>query len=107
MRPTCGNPAKLRNAPLPALVAAHVPQHSSMKSSSLIGRGATTVGLLAALTTAAQRPIVVIAVAVGLLMLLAFLGVVLPAVWSTKPARRKAATTVLDQILAALDRLRH
>jgi hypothetical protein len=71
-----------------------------------MGRGATAVGLLAALT-AAQRPIVVIALAVGLLMLLVFLGVALPAVWSTKPARRKAATAVLGQILATLDRLRH
>jgi hypothetical protein len=71
-----------------------------------MGRGATAVGLVAALA-AAQRSIVVIALAVGLLILLVFLSVVLPAVWSAKPARRKAATAVLGQILATLDRLRH
>jgi hypothetical protein len=32
------------------------------------------------------------------------LGVVLPAVWSTKPARRRAAHAVLAQLLAALPR---
>lgn len=33
------------------------------------------------------------------LALLIFVGVVLPAVWSAKPARRSAATAVLQQIL--------
>ncbi|GGY70980.1 hypothetical protein GCM10010326_76430 [Streptomyces xanthochromogenes] len=36
------------------------------------------------------------------LCLLAFAGVVLPAVWSTQPARRQAAAAVLAQLLAAL-----
>lgn len=36
------------------------------------------------------------------LRLLAFAGVVLPAVWSTHPARRQAAAAVLAQLLAAL-----
>lgn len=36
------------------------------------------------------------------LCLLAFAGVVLPAVWSTHPARRQAAAAVLAQFLAAL-----
>lgn len=35
---------------------------------------------------------------------LIFLGVALPAVWSRKPARRRAATSVLQQILDFLCR---
>ncbi|MFD9794396.1 hypothetical protein ACFWXK_26015 [Streptomyces sp. NPDC059070] len=31
-------------------------------------------------------------------------GVVLPAVWSTRPARRRAAAAVLGQLLAAVRR---
>jgi hypothetical protein len=38
--------------------------------------------------------------------LLIVLGVVLPAVWSTKPTRRRAAHAVLAQLLAALHRPR-
>jgi hypothetical protein len=38
------------------------------------------------------------------LALLVFLGIALPAVWSAKPARRKAAADVLRQILNALTR---
>ena len=37
----------------------------------------------------------------GVAFLLIFLGVVLPAVWSTNPARRRAAATVLTKILNA------
>jgi hypothetical protein len=44
-----------------------------------------------------------IAAGAGLLALLVFLGIALPAVWSSKPARRKAATAVLGQILTTLD----
>jgi hypothetical protein len=40
----------------------------------------------------------------GVLALLIYAGVVLPAVWSAKPARRKAAAAVLHQILAILRR---
>lgn len=39
---------------------------------------------------------------ISLAFLLVFLGVMLPAAWSTKPARRRAAATVLAQILTAL-----
>ncbi len=38
----------------------------------------------------------------GVLALLVYAGVALPAVWSAKPARRKAAAAVLAQILAML-----
>jgi hypothetical protein len=33
------------------------------------------------------------------LVLLVYTGIALPAVWSTKPARRKAASAVLGQLL--------
>jgi hypothetical protein len=38
------------------------------------------------------------------LVLLVYLGIALPAVWSAKPARRKAAATVLAQVLGACTR---
>lgn len=38
----------------------------------------------------------------GFAFLLIFLGVVLPAVWSTRPDRRQAATDVLNHLLNAL-----
>jgi hypothetical protein len=38
---------------------------------------------------------------VAALMLLVYIGIALPAVWSAKPARRKAAAIVLGQILDA------
>ena len=37
------------------------------------------------------------------LFLLVYLGIALPAVWSAKPARRKAAAAVLGQVLNALN----
>jgi hypothetical protein len=46
--------------------------------------------------------ILVIAGGIGVLALLVYVGVVLPAVWSAKPARRKAAVAVLYQILVIL-----
>lgn len=83
------------------LVAARSSQHRFMNVRLLMTRGANVVGLLTALT-AAPHLLVVIAAGVGLLALLIFLGIALPAVWSSKPARRKAATAVLGQILATL-----
>ncbi len=38
---------------------------------------------------------------VAALVLLVYLGIALPAVWSAKPVRRKAAADVLRQILSA------
>jgi hypothetical protein len=38
---------------------------------------------------------------VAALILLAYIGIVLPAIWSAKPARRKAAAAVLRQVLNA------
>ncbi len=50
--------------------------------------------------------LLIIASGAGVLALLIYAGVVLPAVWSAKPARRKAAATVLHQILGMLQRQR-
>ena len=49
------------------------------------------------------RQIPVLAVIVFILL---YAGVVLPAVWSTRPARRAAAAAVLQQILDLLRRSR-
>lgn len=66
------------------------------------------VGLLAAavIRRGAGYPhlVVLLAGLIGILAVLVYAGVVLPAVWSAKPARRKAAAQVLDQILSLLRR---
>jgi hypothetical protein len=41
------------------------------------------------------------------LALLVYIGIVLPAVWSAKPARRKAAAAVLQEILNTFTCSRH
>jgi hypothetical protein len=76
-----------------------------MKLRMLITRGVGVSGMLAAY---AAFPSLLAAIAVGVTMLalLVFFGVVLPAVWSSKPTRRKAAATVLGQILGTLRRRR-
>jgi hypothetical protein len=38
---------------------------------------------------------------IAALVLLVYIGIALPAVWSAKPARRKAAADVLRQVLNA------
>lgn len=48
--------------------------------------------------------LLVVAGSLSVFALLVYVGVVLPAVWSAKPARRKAAAAVLHQILAILRR---
>ena len=48
--------------------------------------------------------LLIVAGGVGVLALLIYAGVVLPAVWSAKPARRKAAAAVLRQLLASFRR---
>ncbi|GFE25938.1 hypothetical protein RB199_30385 [Streptomyces libani] len=42
----------------------------------------------------------------ALIFLAVFAGVVLPAVWSSRPSRRRAAAAVLAQLLSALRRRR-
>ena len=61
--------------------------------------------LATAVAVAASVPIhVLLAVTGGAagLALLVYIGIALPAVWSAKPARRKAAAAVLGQILDAV-----
>jgi len=64
------------------------------------------VSLPAAALAAALPAHVLMTVAdgIGALALLIYAGVVLPAVWSAKPERRKAADAVLRQILSILRR---
>jgi hypothetical protein len=61
----------------------------------------TSAGLAAALPV---HVLAILAVTVGVLFLLIYAGVALPAVWSAKPARRTAAAEVLRQILSILRR---
>jgi hypothetical protein len=63
---------------------------------------ASALGIAAAL--AATLPVHVLLIlsgAVAALVLPVYIGIALPAVWSAKPARRKAAAAVLQQILDA------
>jgi hypothetical protein len=72
-----------------------------MKLMSLITRGASASGLLT-VSAAVSHLLAAIAIGSALLALLVFFGVALPAVWSSRPARRRAAADVLGLILAAL-----
>ena len=65
---------------------------------------APDLGAAVALSRAALDPRLFQFVLVGLavLTLLIYSGIALPAVWSAKPARRRAAADVLRQILDAL-----
>jgi len=63
-----------------------------------------------AVATAVNLPVHVLLMLAGGaagLALLIYIGVVLPAVWSAKPARRRAANAVLRQILNAFTRSEH
>jgi hypothetical protein len=60
-------------------------------------------------TAAAVLPVHVLLILAGGaagLSLLVYLGIVLPAVWSARPARRRAAAAVLHLILDACTRAR-
>ena len=67
---------------------------------------APDLGVAVALSRAALDPHVFQFALVGLavLVFLIYSGIALPAVWSAKPARRRAAADVLRQILDALRR---
>jgi hypothetical protein len=59
---------------------------------------------LGATALAAPLPVhllLIFSAGVAALVLLIYTGIALPAVWSAKPARRKAAAAVLRQILDA------
>ena len=63
---------------------------------------ASALGPAAALAaTLPGHLLVILSGGVAALVLLVYLGIALPAVWSSKPARRKAAAAVLRQILDA------
>jgi len=63
---------------------------------------ASALGISAALgTTLAAHVLLILSGEVAALVLLVYIGIALPAVWSAKPARRKAAGAVLRQILDA------
>jgi hypothetical protein len=55
------------------------------------------------LSQAVQMPVLLITLA----FVAVYVGVVLPAVWSRRPARRTAALRVLTQLLGALRRWRN
>jgi hypothetical protein len=60
------------------------------------------VQVAVAVAVAAIMPIHVLIIAVvgvGVFILLVYTGIALPAVWSARPARRRAAAEVLRQIL--------
>ncbi len=67
---------------------------------------ASDPGIAVVLSRAATGPHLsqVIVAGLAVLVLLIYFGIALPAVWSAKPARRKAAADVLRQILAVLRR---
>lgn len=56
------------------------------------------------LTAAGLPPHILLTVVIcaSVLALLLYAGIVLPAVWSAKPARRKAAADILRQILTLI-----
>lgn len=56
---------------------------------------------VATLALSASRETLVVAL---IALLLLYLGVVLPAVWSTRPARRRAAGQVLQMIISGITR---
>jgi hypothetical protein len=60
---------------------------------------ASVPGIAAATATIPVHVLLVLADGAVGLALLVYIGVVLPAVWSGKPARRRAAAAVLRQIL--------
>jgi hypothetical protein len=67
---------------------------------------ASDLGTGAVLSSVALDPHLsqVILAGLAVLVLLIYVGIALPAVWSAKPGRRKAAADVLRQILGALRR---
>jgi hypothetical protein len=55
----------------------------------------------AAVVTMPAHVLLILSSAVTALVLLVYLGIALPAVWSASPARREAAAAVLRQVLDA------
>ncbi|HEY6789333.1 MAG TPA: hypothetical protein VI365_18675 [Trebonia sp.] len=63
---------------------------------------ASARAVTAALTvTLPVHVLLILSSGVAALVLLVYIGIALPAIWSAKPARRKAAAAVLRQVLNA------
>lgn len=58
-----------------------------------------TAAIAAIAVTLPTNVLLIVSGAAATLTLLIYLGIALPAVWSARPARRKAAATVLCQLL--------
>jgi hypothetical protein len=64
---------------------------------------ASTRAITAALAvTSPAHVLFIVSSEVAVLVLLVYIGIALPAIWSAKPPRRKAAAAVLHQVLNAL-----
>jgi hypothetical protein len=61
---------------------------------------ARTITVALAVTLPA-RMLLILSSGIAALLLLVYVGIALPAIWSAKPARRKAAAAALRQILDA------
>lgn len=60
----------------------------------------------AVITTLPVHVLLFLVAGAAVIILLVYAGIALPAVWSAKPARRKAAAAVLRQILDVCKRAR-
>ena len=65
---------------------------------------ASNLGIAVLAANLPTQVLLILAGGVVWLILLIYIGVALPAVWSSKPSRRKAAAAVLTQILDACTR---
>jgi hypothetical protein len=75
-----------------------------VQSGIVVPMNASAFGILGFAATLPARVLLILGGGMGILLLLIYLGIALPAVWSAKPARRKAAADVLAQIFGACTR---
>jgi hypothetical protein len=82
--------------------SAHIRRHPRPAASAriLLFMKVSAFAIAAAVTLPAHV-LLILSGGAAVVILLVYLGIALPAVWSAKPARRKAATAVLRQILNA------
>jgi hypothetical protein len=114
LQPLSGVRCRPPTSPLSTCPACRFPEYSSpfryrhpiaALSPIVVTMKTSVLGISAA--TAAAFPahvLLIISASAAGLMLLIYIGIALPAVWSVKPARRKAAATVLRLILDACTR---
>lgn len=77
-----------------------------MASSRIVKHGHTRIQC-ATLVALPLYVLLALVISAGVLALLVYGGIALPAVWSAKPARRKAAADVLRQILTLIASISH